>query len=461
MGKISVNDLKCTSWWFDWSDLQYPAPAVVERWEKRAEIFAAAGVDCVVTFGFHFRWDWLNFWERHFSILRKVVEICHKHNIKVIEHHSNQLTHHIRCEADREHIITYQDHHLPLFPDSWDNQIVNGRKLADWRMISVHDNQPIFINNYKAEAFCPSNPDYIAEYQKYLQLLIEKTGIDGLMSDDTAFHGDIYSCGCPYCRERFKKSAGIELPPETDRDFWENHSNPPFLKWIEMRYDITADFYRQVRAVLPENMPLLACSCSDSHQYKVRQGCSMEQWSEFMDLIFVEMYHGWDLETDADRIITEIAAASSIADYRKKKALILSYSDDVKVFQQWADLCASYGTLTWFSRQVRKFPVIYEEVTLKDGYPVSQEAVKPYSCGIVYSRRVKNKFNEKELHYFDALCKTVLSVHNRNMRPQIIFDTLRPDKFEYDKIFVPCYDELDGEFKKWLTDSKCKIYTEV
>ena len=218
MKNIYLENLKITSWWFDWNDLQYPAVQVIDRWEKRAEIFAGAGINCVITFGFHFRWDWLNFRERHFSILRHVVEICHKHNIKVIDHHSNQLTHHIHCEEDRIHINTYQDHHLPLFPDSWDNQVINGHKLADWRMISAHDNQVVFINNYKAEAFCPSNPYYISEYRKYLKLLIEKTKIDGLMSDDTAFHGDIYSCGCQYCRERFKKLTNVDLPPENDKN---------------------------------------------------------------------------------------------------------------------------------------------------------------------------------------------------------------------------------------------------
>ena len=271
MKKIELSrNKKMVSWWFGWDDLRWPDPAIDDKWLRRADTYRNIGVNAVTTFGVHFRWDWLNFFDRYHAMLRRVTEICHERGIAVVDHHSNQLTHHIRSEADRLHIVTYQDHHLPLFPDSWANQVINGKRLEEWRMVSVKDGQPVFLNSYKAEAFCPNHPDYREECFKYLNKLVQDTGVDGVMSDDTAFHPDIYSCGCVYCRERFRKLTGEDIPVPGQTEFWNNSGNPLFRAYIQMRYDSVNDFYRDIRHVLPHEIALWGCSCSDSHPYKVR-----------------------------------------------------------------------------------------------------------------------------------------------------------------------------------------------
>ncbi len=457
-----LKDVNMTSWWFSWDDMKWPADEVIARWKQRADIYKKAGVNAVTTFGVHFRWDWLNYWDKYDAMLKNMVDICHAREIKVADHHSNQLTHHVRSHEDRVKIANKQDHHLPLFPDSWQNQIINGKKLSEWRMVSAITKEPVYIETYNAEAFCPNNPDYKEEYYNYLKRLVKNTGIDAVMSDDTAFHPDIYSCACEHCRNKFKKYTGKSLPEVNDTIFWENYSSPLFQEWIQMRYDSISEFYKGVKQALPEGTALWACSCSDSHSYKVRQGCSMELWSENMDMIFAEMYHAFDLEKNPDDIICELAVVSSIADYRNKQALILAYSDEIKVFEKWAVLCQDYGVRPWFCRQVRKVPVVYEEETLKSGFPkVKTDTAKPYTCGIVYSREVKNQYGEKDLSYYFKFKETVLKSHNSGYHPQIIFDELKPAHISYKTIYAPMYDKLDDSMKQYLLQTGCELKKEI
>ncbi len=455
-----LNNANMTSWWLSWDDLRWPADDVITRWERRADIYQQAGVNAVTTFGIHFRWDWLNYFDKYDAMLRNLVEICHARGIKVIDHHSNQLTHHIRTQADRVRIANLQDHHLPLFPDSWEKQTINGNKLADWRMVSAKTKEPVYIETYCAEAFCPNNPDYQAEYYAYLKRLVKNTGIDGVMSDDTAFHPDIYSCACEHCRKKFEQRTEELLPEVDDLTFWENYESPLFQEWIQMRYESIADFYQGVKNSLSPEIALFACSCNDPMPHKVRQGCSMELWASSMDFIFAEMYHAFGLEDHLDDIICDLATVSSIAGYTDKQALILAYSDDIKILNQWATLCQDYGARPWFCRQVRKIPVILEEETLKRGYPeVKVDAAKPYGCGIVHSRKLKNKSAEADRTYYNNFKEIVITMHNSGYRPQIIFDDLKPDNPQYKTIYVPMHDKLDNAMKQYLSTTGCNIKT--
>jgi hypothetical protein len=453
-----LNNVNMVSWWFSWDDLKWPALEIIDKWKRRANTYQRIGVNAVTTFGVHFRWDWLNYFDRYDAMLKNLVEICHDRGIKVIDHHSNQLTHHIRDEKDREHIVINQDHHLPLFPDNWSNQVINGKKLSDWRIVSAKTEKPAFLHGYLAEAFCPNNPDYLEEYYAYVKRLVRNTGIDGVMSDDTAFHPDIYSCTCEHCRTRFKRLTGQDIPDAEDAGFWNNYTNPLFQDWVQMRYNSVDEFYRGLRTALPDNVAMWGCSCGDVLPYKVRQGCSMEMWIKHMDTVFVELYHGLDMVKGKARIISELAVASSLGDYNGKPALIICYSDEAAVFEKWAALFEQFGVRPWYCRQVRKAPVIYEDEILKNGYPeVRINVAMSYGCGVVYSRKLKDLFGEKDDSYYQAFSILAEKLFSTGLRPQIIFDDFKPSTFAYNDIYVPRYSQLDDEMKKYLTGTGLNI----
>mgnify|MGYP000232873180 CR=1 FL=1 len=278
------------------------------------------------------------------------------------------------------------------------------------------------------------------------------------MSDDTAFHPDIYSCACKLCREKFRRLTGQDIPDVEDTGFWNNYANPLFQAWIQMRYDSVDYFYRGLRSALPENVALWGCSCGDVMPYKVRQGCSMEMWIRHMDAAFVEIYHGFDMEKDQARIISELVVASSLADYNGKPALVICYSDNPGFFEQWAALFEKFGARPWYCRQVRKEIPVYEETILQNGYPqVKTNAAIPFGCGIVYSRKLKDLLGEHDDAYYQAFSLLAAKFFNSGIRPQIIFDAFKPESFSYSDIFVPFYDQLDNDMKKYLNETGLQI----
>ena len=50
-----LNDASFAAWWFEEADLK----ADVDKFEKRAQNLSAPGINAVITFGYHFRWDWV------------------------------------------------------------------------------------------------------------------------------------------------------------------------------------------------------------------------------------------------------------------------------------------------------------------------------------------------------------------------------------------------------------------
>jgi len=57
-----------------------------EECEARAEAIAAAGYTAVILSGYHFRLNWLERDGDVREIVRMIVEACHRHGLKVIEH---------------------------------------------------------------------------------------------------------------------------------------------------------------------------------------------------------------------------------------------------------------------------------------------------------------------------------------------------------------------------------------
>ncbi|MBR2356555.1 MAG: hypothetical protein IKA65_00830 [Lentisphaeria bacterium] len=70
----------------------------INRWsekdfEEKAASFAAAGINIVMTFSCtHFRWSYYTYRATINAALKRLVDACHKYNIRVVEHHSSHLT---------------------------------------------------------------------------------------------------------------------------------------------------------------------------------------------------------------------------------------------------------------------------------------------------------------------------------------------------------------------------------
>ena len=254
------------SWWIKWEDLNWPNADTLDRIRRRADLAAENNVTVAISFGTHFRWDWLPYFEILHDYLATVAAELHQRGIKFYDHHSVNLVHRYDTREEMRAVILHSQPHLPFSPSreaaaTWE---FRGRRLNDWRMIDTVTRKTLYFPQYTAEGFCHRNPEFIAAYCEYVQKLIADTGIDGLMDDDTLHYMYYRSCACPVCRGALRERAGIDLPPADDTNFWGNWDNPAWRMWIDLRGESTAIFQRAVRKVLPPGFPMMSCGASSA-----------------------------------------------------------------------------------------------------------------------------------------------------------------------------------------------------
>lgn len=256
---------RMVSWWITWEDLAWPDRDLEDKIRLRAGRMAEGDVNTAIIFGAHFRWDFMPLWGNLHDMMRCIADELHRRGIKLFDHHSSVLTHRYDNRQEMLDMRRNNRHHVPFAPSrrAADEWTYRGMKLNDWRMIDVRTGRAVRLPAYTAEEFCINNPDFIGAYLSYVRLLLEETGIDGLMSDDGIFYSNLTSCGCVHCRERFRREYGHELPPAEDASFWNNWRNPVFRDWLEMRLRSTGDFVVAIKNVLPPGFPFMSC-CSDS-----------------------------------------------------------------------------------------------------------------------------------------------------------------------------------------------------
>lgn len=261
-----MENKRLTNWWIRWEDLKWPGPDALDRIKYKAEKYAEANISTAVIFGCHFRWDYMPFFTLLHDYLATVAEELHARGIQLYDHHSVNLIHRYDTREEMRHVMLHSGPHIPFCPSreaaaTWEYK---GKRLNDWRMIDVKTRDVLYFPQYASEGFCHRNPEFKEAYQQYAKQLVADTGIDGLMADDAMYYMHFNACGCEHCRAELKRRSGIDLPPIEDQSFWGNFDSPAFRDWIDLRFDATAEFHRDLRKVLPENFALMSCGASSA-----------------------------------------------------------------------------------------------------------------------------------------------------------------------------------------------------
>jgi hypothetical protein len=257
---------RIATWWMKWEDLRWPNADNLGKIKARAEAMAKANITTAMFFGCHFRWDYLPYFTILHDYLAAVSEELQKCGLELWDHHSVNLIHRYDTTEEMRHVMLHSGPHLPFSPSfaaaaSWE---YNGSKLNDWRMIDVTTRKPLWYPQYASEGFCIRNPQFIESYRDYLKTLIAEAGIAGVSADDPLHYMRYRSCACPHCRAALKERTGIDLPPIEDRSFWQNWDNPAWHHWLDLRFEATSDFYRELAAILPEGFMLTGCGASSA-----------------------------------------------------------------------------------------------------------------------------------------------------------------------------------------------------
>lgn len=352
---------RVASWWTTIADLQWPQKKITDAIKKRAEGFAKAQIDTAVNFGFHIRFDFSNYFGQLHGYYAGVCEELHKNGIKFMEHYSCNHISRPKNAGEMKLMNRFQRHHVLLYHDPVAAKFAQyeGHFFNDICEIDFRDGSLGYAPQYQLNTFCHNNPGFIEMHRKYLQRLMVDVPFDAIMVDDMCNYAGPSTCGCVYCRDRFKRDFGQDIPPLADKSFWGdtggkilnwgNYENPTFRNWLLMRTDCIIDHLGMIRQTLA-GRPLMTC-CSNTGPVVLNAlSLDLEKMAPLLDFFVLEnigtnvLNIDW-LEMDAEALHQKDIARKS----NNAPAMALSYTIYEKgAYFGWA-LSRFWGVANWMS----------------------------------------------------------------------------------------------------------------
>ncbi|MDP8219512.1 MAG: beta-galactosidase trimerization domain-containing protein, partial [Candidatus Theseobacter exili] len=235
---------------------------------KTAKSLKEMGINFVNTsFSFHFRFNFVDIFDQIKEMTKIIVDACHEYGIKVYEHHSSTIVTKSGIQYKR-----------------WN--------VDDWMNVDVRTGNATISDAYGKGTrwLCINNPGFKSAYFDYITDFIEYTGVDGLMHDDIQLSPGWFHCGCNYCRKKFKKIFGYELPIGKNLSVWENFNNSVWRDWIQFRIISTGDELVDISNAIGKDKTLFTC-CSigsintlDAHD----AGYTYESFARGANVLFME-----------------------------------------------------------------------------------------------------------------------------------------------------------------------------
>jgi len=290
---------RAASWWCTLEDILWPEKKVIDKIKRRAEGFAKANIDTAINFGFHTRFDFANYFSSLHGYCADVCDQLHAYGIKFFDHYTCNLVERPQDMNELKKLHSENRHHVLLHHDSVSAKYAQyeGHMFNDICEVDVRDGSRGYSRSYQAEMFCHNNPDFLDMHKKYLERLVAEVPFDGIQVDDMCDYGGLATCGCKYCRDRFLKDYGHELPPFGDVGFWGdtaghplywgNYENPVFRDWLRMRVNSIADHIKMVKKVIGDR-PLMTCCSNTGPVFLNSIGLNLERLTDNLDLVMLE-----------------------------------------------------------------------------------------------------------------------------------------------------------------------------
>ena len=142
--------------------------------------------------------------------------------------------------------------------------------------------------------FCPVNPAALDPYMEYITKHVKNTGLDGIMIDETCFHGTEF-CGCAACRKAFTEETGWYLPVnELSKDL-NNRESELWRAWLQWREKKVGDFWYRLKSSIAPFRPDFVVMGYTTHYgmtstyASLHQGNALEQLARTWDFIGTEI----------------------------------------------------------------------------------------------------------------------------------------------------------------------------
>ncbi len=124
----------------------------------------------------------------------------------------------------------------------------------EWRM-HFYDIEGVAPNPEWAQRYACFNSPYGELLPKFAVEVVRDVGFDGLWFDGSTFSNHNTrpmfepGCRCDFCRERFKRDTGRDLPEKVD------FADRGFRRWVNWRYDVLMNVWRSVVSAVREARP--------------------------------------------------------------------------------------------------------------------------------------------------------------------------------------------------------------
>ena len=361
INKLSFVPTHAASWWCELEDILWSQKKIVDKIKRRAEAFANAKIDTAVNFGFHIRFDFSNYFGQLHGYYANVCEELHKYDIKFMDHYSCNHVERPRGEDEFRRLHKGQRHHVLLFHDpiAAEHAQYEGHYFKNICEIDLRDGSRGYAKQYQMETFCHNNPEFLDMHKKYLQRLMKEVPFDGIEVDDMCNYAGLTTCGCSYCRDRFKKEYGHEIPSFGDKYFWGdttknmlqwgNYENPVFRDWIRMKIDSVADHVKMIKGVVGDK-PLMSCCSSTGPIILNSISLNLEKLAPHLDFFMLE-----NVSTNINCVdwVKQDAEALQQKDIAQKRgnapAMALSYTIYEKGGYLGWGLSRFWGVANWSS----------------------------------------------------------------------------------------------------------------
>lgn len=271
--------------------IQWSYPAELRREQAESEIsrLAERGVSMILTEDHRYiMFDLPEGTQPHFLFMpqsraksiaatRLMAETCHRRGIKILHHATAAYCH--------EEFM---------------------RERCDWvQRDARRPDEPVFFEEYGGVwLFCLNHPEFREAFYRMVIEFTKETGVDGWMIDEVEWLPTWFSCGCRWCRDKFKMETGMTLPVDANSPVWENFEDPVWRAWLRFRMKSAADFFADLKKRLDDETPgkiLTTCHAGASDTWSAQfWGTDAIEYSRVLNYIFYEAYvrngipfYGW------------------------------------------------------------------------------------------------------------------------------------------------------------------------
>jgi len=320
------------------TQLPYPAEITPQEAEREIEKLASDGINTILTEGHRYimydladpthppRFHFIpQRGEASIRATKLITDICHNHGIRVL--------HHVTCAYCTEDFMLSH---------------------RDWTQRDARfPEEPLFFEEYGGVwLLCLNNPEFREEFFRTVISITKKTGVDGWMIDEVEWLPTWFSCGCKWCREKFRKETGYELPSDADSPIWENFEDAVWRAWLRFRMKSSADFFADLKKKLDAETPgqvITTCHAGAGDTWLAQWwGMDIIDMSRALNYIFYEAYvrngmpfYSWR------RHLVELKLYSAVAHSSGYPPLTLFYPGSQEESNFCWAMCALSGHRFW------------------------------------------------------------------------------------------------------------------